>query len=183
MKEDKIKVVCLGDSITWGFPFGPDYSWVKMLNDTHDGEFINQGINGNTTTDMLKRFDRAVLKNDPTHVIIMGGINDVLWRESYDRIIWNLKTMAEKAQEAGINVILGTPTAFDEPEIEIRIARIRTWIKNYSRENNLQVIDFAAAFFDSAGNIKTDLLLADGGHPTRQGYKEIFAQIDSKVFA
>lgn len=182
MKYDKIKVVCLGDSITWGFPFGPEYSWVHMLSNSLDGEFINQGINGNTTTDMLKRLDRAVIQKHPTHVIIMGGINDVLWRESYDRIIWNLKAMAEKAQAAGIKVIMGTPTAFDEPEIEILVGRIRSWIKNFGRENDIPVIDFAAAFFNNAGDMKTDLLLPDGGHPTKQGYKEIFNQIDFKVF-
>ena len=183
MSADKIKVVCLGDSITWGFPFGPEYSWVQMLNDNFAGEFINQGINGSTTEEMLERFDWAVLRNDPSHLIIMGGINDVIWRESYDRITWNLRTMVEKAQEAGIKVILGTPTAVDDPEMEIRVARIRKWIKDYGQNHNLAVIDFAAAFFDSSGKINSDLLLPDGGHPTQQGYKAIFAQIDFKVFA
>jgi len=182
LQADKIKVVCLGDSITWGFPFGPEYSWVRMLNDTGAGEFINQGINGSTTEEMLERFDWAVLRNNPSHLIIMGGINDVIWRESYDRITWNLRTLAEKAQEAGIKVILGTPTAVDDPKMEILIERLRTWMKNYGRENGIEVIDFAAAFFDSSGNVKTELLLADGGHPTRQGYEAIFAQIDLKVF-
>lgn len=182
MSTDKLKVVCLGDSITWGFPYGHESSWVRMLDDAIDGEFINQGINGNTTTDMLNRFDRAVLKHNPTHVIIMGGINDVIWQDSYDRISLNLQTMAEKAQAKGIKVILGTPTAVDEPRWEILVARIRKWMKDYSTNHNIPVIDFAAAFFDSSGKIKTELLLPDGGHPTRQGYEAIFAQIDFKVF-
>jgi len=182
LKADNIKVVCLGDSITWGFPFGPEYSWVQMLNDTIAGKFINQGINGNTTSDMLRRFDRAVIPNNPTHVIIMGGINDVFCQESYDRITLNLKTMAEKARNANIKVIMGTPTAVDDPQIEILLGRIRSWIKDYGRENSIDIIDFAAAFFDRSGNVRSELLLADGGHPTRQGYEAIFAQIDLKVF-
>ncbi|MEA4925817.1 MAG: SGNH/GDSL hydrolase family protein [Syntrophomonadaceae bacterium] len=183
MSTGKIRVVCLGDSITWGFPFGHEASWVTMLDDAVDGDFINQGINGNTTTDMLNRFDRAVVRDKPTHVIIMGGLNDVLWRESYDRIILNLQTMIEKAQAAGIKVVMGTPTALDEPEMEIRVDKIRHWIKDYCRKNNIPVIDFAAAFFDGSGKLKTDLLLPDGGHPTRQGYQAIFDQIDFNVFA
>lgn len=182
MSSDKLKVVCLGDSITWGFPYGHEASWVTMLEDAMDGEFVNQGINGNTTTDMLNRFDRAVLSYNPTHVIIMGGLNDVIWRESYDRIVFNLQTMIEKARAEGIKVIMGTPTAVDEPEMEIRVERIRTWIKDYCQQNNIPVIDFAAAFFDGSGKIKTEYLLPDGGHPTRQGYQALFEQIDFKVF-
>jgi lysophospholipase L1-like esterase len=154
-----------------------------MLSDTIPGQFINQGINGNTTSDMLYRFDRAVIPNNPTHIIIMGGINDVFCQESYDRITLNLKTMAEKAQDAGIKVIMGTPTAVDDPQIERLLERIRSWIKDYGRINNIAIIDFAAAFFDNSGNVKSELLLADGGHPTRQGYEAIFAQIDYSVFA
>jgi acyl-CoA thioesterase I len=182
VQPNNIRVVCLGDSITWGFPFGPEYSWVQMLNDSGAGEFINQGINGSTTEEMLERFDWAVLRNNPSHLIIMGGINDVIWRESFDRITWNLRTMVEKAEEAGIKVILGTPTAVDDPKLEILIERIRTWVKNYAREHGLKIIDFAAAFFDSNGNVKTELLLGDGGHPTQAGYEAIYTQIDSKVF-
>lgn len=182
MQTRDFKVVCLGDSITWGFPFGPEYSWVRMLNDELDGVFINQGINGNTTSDMLKRFDRAVIKHNPSHVIIMGGINDVMWQDSFDRITLNLKTMAEKAKKEGINVILGTPTGVDDPKIEILLTRIRNWIKNYALQNDISVIDFAAAFFDSNGAVRCDLLLADGGHPTKEGYKAIFDQIDLNIF-
>ncbi len=182
MQSEVRKVVCLGDSITWGFPHGPEYSWVKMLDDAIAGEFINQGINGNTTSDMLKRFERSVIKYNPTHVIIMGGVNDVMWQESFDRISLNLKTMADTARENGIKVIFGTPTAIDEPQIEMLVKRIRRWIKEYARDNDIPVIDFAAAFFDNNGDIRLELLLPDGGHPTIEGYQALFAQIDFDIF-
>lgn len=182
MRREDMKVVCLGDSITWGFPYGHYYSWVRMLADVHPGEFINQGINGNTTTEMLYRFDQAVLKYHPSHVIIMGGINDVFCQDSFDRITLNLKRMAEKASVHGIKVILGTPTAVDYPAEEKLLLRIRHWIKDYAREQNHRVIDFAAAFYDETGRVRSDLLLADGGHPTQAGYDEIFKQIDLEVF-
>jgi len=182
MAANNLKVVCLGDSITWGFPHGAEYSWVRMLDDALDGEFVNQGINGNTTSDMVRRFDRSVLKYHPTHIIIMGGINDVFWGESYDRITLNLQTLADKARAAGIKVIMGTPTAVDDPAVERLLARIRDWIKVFGSKNNIPVIDFAAAFFDSSGAVRCDLLLADGGHPTRAGYQAIYEQIDLHIF-
>lgn len=179
----KLKIVCLGDSITYGFPFGPAYSWVDMLSRNIEGEVINRGINGNTTTEMLERFDRHVLKNNPTHVIIMGGINDVLLRESYDRIVWNLRAMIEKARENHIQVILGIPTVVDYPEFERMIERIRVWMKDYARQNNIEIIDFAQAFYESNGCISTELLLADGGHPTEKGYQAMFGVIDLNIFS
>ncbi|MEN6460799.1 MAG: SGNH/GDSL hydrolase family protein [Syntrophomonas sp.] len=180
--RDRKKIVCLGDSITYGFPFGPTFSWVQMLSEVIDAEVINKGINGNTTTDMMERFDRAVLRNEPTHVLIMGGINDVLCRESFDRITWNLRLMAEKATGNDIQVIFGLPTAVDEPEFERLLVRIRQWIIRYAAEHNLPVIDFSSAFHDDNNNVRTELLLADGGHPTIEGYQAMFQVIDLDLF-
>ncbi|NLW92193.1 MAG: GDSL family lipase [Syntrophomonadaceae bacterium] len=180
--KKSLRIVCLGDSITYGFPWGPTVSWVQMLGDALGCEVINKGINGNTTGDMLQRFDRAVLKNDPTHLVIMGGINDVVLGESFDRIVWNLHEMVDKALAAGIKVILGLPTAVDNEYWEKLITRIRQWMKNYAQEIGLSLIDFPAAFYDQYGQLRTDLLLADGAHPDTSGYKEMFKQIDLSLF-
>jgi len=127
--EKNTKIVCIGDSITWGFPFGPEYSWVTMLQNALGVEVINKGINGNTTTDMHRRFAKAVLGFDPTHVIIMGGANDILCAESYDRITANLRLMAENAAESGIKVIFGLPAAIDDVYYEELLIRIRNWMQ------------------------------------------------------
>jgi len=183
MEDHKdLKIVCLGDSITYGFPFGPRASWVTMLRDALKAEVINQGINGNTTSDMLIRFERSVLKYNPSHVIIMGGANDIICAESFDRITWNLREMIEKAKSAGIEVILGVPTPIDVPYWEKRIIRLQQWIMEYAQEHNLKIINFAKAFFDESGKIKSDLLLADGAHPDTKGYEAMFAQIDLSIF-
>ncbi|MGR6836018.1 GDSL-type esterase/lipase family protein [Syntrophomonas erecta] len=181
MNRDK-KIVCLGDSITWGFPYGHQDSWVEMLGQALNQPVINQGVNGNTTGDMLFRFDRVVQKHHPTHMIIMGGINDVLGQESFDRIVLNLKIIVENALNQGITVIMGTPTAVDEPCYERNIMRIREWIHRFADQKGLQVIDFHQAFYNERGEVKTELLLPDGGHPTREGYQAIFRQIDLNLF-
>ena len=66
-----------------------------------------------------------MLAHRPTHVVIMGGANDVVWRESHDRIVWNIRELAEKAMQNGIKPVMGLPTSFDEPEMERRLARVR----------------------------------------------------------
>jgi acyl-CoA thioesterase I len=183
MADKELRVVCLGDSITWGFPHGSEYSWVHMLDKKMDGDFINQGINGNTTTDMLRRFDRSVLCFQPTHVVIMGGLNDIIWGDSFDRISWNLQEMVKIAQKHGIKAILGTPTCVVQPGIERLAERIRSWIKKYGRDNDIPVIDFGKAFLDGSGGICREMLLADGAHPSRAGYQALFEAIDRNIFA
>jgi lysophospholipase L1-like esterase len=174
--------MCLGDSITYGWPWGPEVSWTSMLEKVIDAEVFNRGIPGNTTSQMLDRFDKAVLKTNPTHLIIMGGINDIVWQESFDRIVWNLRTMAEKAVQQNIKVIFGIPTAIDDEYIEKLTQRIRNWIKEYSIQQGIPVIDFDQAFYDQNGNLITDYLSADGAHPTKEGYKAMFARIDRAIF-
>ncbi len=179
----ELLIVCLGDSITYGFPWGPQASWVTMLGSYVDGEVINQGINGNTTSNMLNRFERAVLKYKPSHVIIMGGTNDIICGESFDRISLNIREMVEKAEDAGVKVILGIPTAVDEPYWEKLLLRLRNWIRDFARREKLPIIDFSRPFYDDAGRVRSELLLADGGHPSKAGYRAMFEQIDPAVFA
>lgn len=180
MKESRI--VCLGDSITYGWPWGPEVSWTTMLEKVIDGEVINRGIPGNTTSQMMERFDKAVLKANPTHLIIMGGINDIVWQESFDRIVWNLRAMAEKAAEHDIKVIFGMPTAVDDEYIEKLTQRIRNWIKEYADQQGIPIIDFHKAFYGQNGQILSEYLNADGAHPTKEGYKAMFARIDTSIF-
>lgn len=176
------KIVCLGDSTTYGFPYGPEYSWTSMLAEQINCQVVNKGINGNTTEDMLMRFKRDVVDLKPDCVIITGGINDVVQGESLAAITFNIEKMVNIALEHGIKVVLGLPTPVDYPAWENVLKNLRNWIKQFATMNNLPVIDFCKAFYDEADGLKKHLLLPDGGHPTREGYKEMFKQIDLKLF-
>ncbi len=182
LRMEGLRIVCLGDSITYGWPWGPEISWTTLLARAIDAEVINQGIPGNTTSQMMERFDRAVLAHHPTHVIIMGGINDIVWQESFDRIVWNLRSMAEKAAEHDIKVVFGMPTAVDDDYIEKLTQRIRNWINTHADQHGIPVIHFHQAFYNQEGKILNQLLAADGAHPTREGYQAMFAQIDTSIF-
>ncbi|MGE5371202.1 MAG: SGNH/GDSL hydrolase family protein [Solirubrobacterales bacterium] len=174
-------VVCMGDSITHGFPYGEHVSWTRHLAERTGFQIINRGIDGNTTTDMCDRFQRHVLAQHPDYVIIMGGANDIVWRESHDRIVWNLREMIEAAQSQGIKVILGLPTPIDDLEMERRLDRVRGWIRDYAREHGLKIIDFYAALIDEQGLINEEMIL-DGAHPTETGYRRMFEAIPLDIF-
>ena len=175
------KIVCIGDSITYGFPYGEGASWTRMLAEATGFLVINQGINGNTTGEMLDRFPRDVLTYNPDYVIIMGGANDIAWRESVDRITWNINEMVKLAAGQGIKVIFGLPTPFIYQEFADRLARVRDWMIKHATENNLQTIDFHSAFFNEEGILLEELLL-DGAHPTREGYRRMFEVIPLSIF-
>lgn len=175
------KIVAIGDSITYGYPFGPSVSWTKYLADATGLDVVNKGINGNTTGDMLERFSRHVLAHDPDYVIIMGGSNDIVWQESYDRIVWNLKDMIDQALENGIKVVLGLLVPIDYPEYEARLARVREWTRSFAEEKNLPLIDFYSAFIDENGKIMSQYLL-DEAHPTEEGYRRMFEIIPLEIF-
>lgn len=176
------KIVCIGDSITYGFPYGSNASWTRYLGEATGHQIINRGINGNTTSEMIDRFDRHVIRENPDWVTVMGGTNDVVWRESIDRITWNLREMIEKAEAAGIKVVLGLLVPVEEPEMEARVTRIRSWTVQYAREHQLPVIDFYSVFIDDHGFIRSDLLL-DGAHPTEEGYRRMFDAIPLDIFS
>ena len=175
------KIVCIGDSITYGFPYGEEASWTRLLAEATGHLIINKGINGNTTGDMLTRFSRDVLAHDPDYVIIMGGANDVVWRESVDRITWHLNEMYKLAAQKGIKVVFGLPTPIDYDESERRLQRVRDWMIKFAAANNLATIDFHRAFFDAEGILQEELLL-DGARRTREGYRRMFEVIPLEIF-
>ncbi len=178
----ELKIVCLGDSITWGYPLGHKNSWVYMLQQSINAEIVNAGISGDTTSQMLRRFNRDVLSEKPDYVVIMGGANDIVCAESHDRIKWNFKQMLDLAFENNIKVIIGLPTPLVETYYEIGLSKIRDWLIETCAEFKLPYINFAAAFYDSSGILRQDLILPDGGHPESEGYRQMFYQIDLSIF-
>ena len=75
---DAIKLLCIGDSLTYGYETEPLKRWTSLLEQNLGVEVFNYGINGDTTTGMLSRFMDAHKSVKPTHTLIFGGTND-LW--------------------------------------------------------------------------------------------------------
>lgn len=173
------RVVFMGDSITdiWSNPkFGGFFPGKP---------YINRGISGQTTPQMLVRFRPDVIAQHPKVVVILAGTNDLSGNtgpEPISEIEDNLASMADLARTHGIHVVLasitpvsdygtqreGRPamTAGRPPE---KILEIDAWIKKYALENGYTYLDYFSATVDDKGFLKKELS-EDGLHPNAKGY-------------
>lgn len=165
------RLVALGDSITYGYPFDPKCSWTEILSNSLPFEVINSGISGDTFADMLRRIENDVIAYKPTHAIVMGGTNDVFVGLSYPSIQQSFLQIAQKLRENSIQMIIGLPLPVEEEPLEQRLQRIRGWLKDFANTNNYHILNFYQDFVDPASNTLKETLLLDGCHPTIQGYK------------
>lgn len=165
------RVVFFGDSITEG--------WGRI-----DGEFfaakpyVNRGIGGQTTSQLLVRFRQDVIGLKPAAVVILGGTNDIAENggiTTLEAIEENLQSMAELAHVNGIRVVLASvlPT-LDYPwrpglKPRDKITALNRWMENYCRLNNLVYVDYYSAMVDANGALRPELS-KDGVHPNSAGY-------------
>jgi lysophospholipase L1-like esterase len=172
------RVVFMGDSITdsWQQPqFGDFFA---------NPHYIDRGISGQTTPQMLVRFRPDVIALDPQAVVILAGTNDIAGNTgpmTDEEIEDNLASMSELAHVHGIKVVLAsiTPTsayhtgATGTPQTTARpMARIRAlneWIQKYAVEHGDVYLDYFSAMVDSTGVMKEELT-RDDLHPTAAGY-------------
>ncbi|MDR3602625.1 MAG: GDSL-type esterase/lipase family protein [Desulfosporosinus sp.] len=167
-----MKMVAIGDSITEGYPFSPDDSWVSYVTKELKLEIVNRGICGDLTQGMRARFKRDVFSENPTHVIILGGANDASSGFSLGKVSDNFKAMVEMSRYQGIIPILGLPIPFLLPTEEKLMAQYRNWLKDYiNKEANILSIDFWIPFFTAIQVNEAAKLYADEVHPSIAGYK------------
>jgi lysophospholipase L1-like esterase len=166
------RVVFLGDSITQGWK-------IEGSEGTFPGKpYINRGIGGQTSPQMLVRFRQDVIDLQPKVVVILAGTNDIAGntgpmtlKQSED----NLASMSELAAANGIRVVLCSVTpAFDfpwEPGMEPapKIAALNAWIKDYAARKGFVYVDYYSALKDARGGLPPSLS-RDGVHPLPAGY-------------
>jgi len=177
------RVVFLGDSITdyWKLP---DYFPGKP--------YINRGIDGQTTPEMLVRFRQDVIALHPKVLVVLAGTNDiagVTGRASNEDIKANYASMAELARAHAIRVVFASVlpvhnyTHDAEESFALRprdrILALNKWLKNYCAKNGFVYLDYFSALVDERGMLKRTLA-DDGLHPTDAGYK-IMAPLAEKA--
>jgi lysophospholipase L1-like esterase len=166
------RVVFMGDSITdaWGRRYGKFFQGKP---------YINRGISGQTTPQMLIRFRPDVLAHKPKVVVFLAGTNDIAGNTgpmTLEQIQGNLQSMAELAKANGIKVVLGSvlPVCdYIRSQTERRpmdkIKALNAWMQEYAKKTGAVYLDYYSAMLDDAGFLKKELTY-DGLHPNDAGY-------------
>jgi lysophospholipase L1-like esterase len=168
------RVVFMGDSITDGWPIA-EYFPGKP--------YVNRGIGGQTTPQMLIRFRPDVIDLKPKVVVILAGTNDIAGNTgpmTVEQIEANYASMAELARAHDIRVVLSSVipvnnyTQRAEPFFLTRSAEkilaLNDWLKAYCATNGYLYLDYFSAMVDEKGMLKRELA-EDGLHPNQAGYK------------
>ncbi len=165
------RVVFMGNSIT--------DSWIKFHPEYfEDHSYIDRGISGQTTPQMLLRFRADVIDLKPVVVIILAGTNDIAGNTgpmTLEMIRDNIISMAELARVNGIKVILASVL----PAIEYpwkqgmdpanKIPALNKLLQKYALQEGIIYLDYYTAMVNKQSGLKTDLTY-DGVHPNRAGY-------------
>jgi lysophospholipase L1-like esterase len=166
------RVVFMGDSIT--------DAWGQSLGTFFPGKpYINRGISGQTTPQMLIRFRPDVIALKPKVVVILAGTNDIAGNTgpaTIEEIEGNLESMAQLAMANNIKVVMSSvmpvcdyikpQTGRRPPE---KIITLNAWIKEYCTRNQLVYLDYYSAMLDERNMLKKELTY-DGLHPNATGY-------------
>jgi len=167
------RVVFLGDSITDGW----------RLEESFPGKpYVNRGISGQTTPQMLVRFRQDVIALKPKVVVILAGTNDIAGNTGpieLSDIEGNYQSLAELAKLDGIRVVYSSilPVHNYTPESQEffaqrspdKILKLNSWLKAYCAAQGLVYLDYFSALVDDQGRLKKELA-ADGLHPNKTGY-------------
>lgn len=180
------RVVFMGDSITdwWGrgrdrgefFPGKP---------------YLNRGIAGQTTGQMLLRFRADVVALKPRVVVILAGTNDIAGNDgpATDAMIEdNIASLCEVASANGIRVVLASllpVNALSEPRSTewrppVRILALNDWLLRYPRSHGYPYVDYHAAMVDANGLLKAELS-NDGLHPNARGYAVMAPLVEAAI--
>jgi lysophospholipase L1-like esterase len=140
--------------------------------------YINRGISGQTTPQMLLRFRQDVIDLKPKVVVFLGGTNDIAGNtgpETIDQIYGNIKSMCELAKENHIKVILiSVLPVYDYPwkpgmEPALKIIALNKKLKTYADLNKVLYVDLHTKMADNRNGLPLNLS-KDGVHPTKEGY-------------
>jgi lysophospholipase L1-like esterase len=180
------RVVFFGDSITDAWPL-PEYFPGKP--------YVNRGIGGQTTSQMLVRFRQDVIALQPKAVVILAGTNDIAGNTGPIRdedIEANYASLAELAKANGIAVVFSsvlpvhnyTPRSQDffaqrPPE---RIVELNRFLKAYCAAHGCVYLDYFSAMVDNHGLLRKELA-DDGLHPNHAGYALMAPMVEASIAA
>ncbi|MBM1106887.1 SGNH/GDSL hydrolase family protein [Aurantibacter crassamenti] len=176
------RVVFMGNSITIG--------WINSRPEFFkDKPFINRGISGQTTPQMLLRFRQDVIDLKPKVVVILAGTNDIAGNTgpmTLEQILDNIKTMCEAAEANNIKVVLSSVLpAFDYPwrpglKPNEKIPALNKMIAAYAKESGHVYLDYFSAMADERNGLPKKYA-NDEVHPTPEGYSVMEPMVEKAI--
>lgn len=177
------RAVFIGDSIT--------ESWTPLFGDLFPGKsYVGRGVSGQTTAQILTRFQRDVVALRPRVVVILAGTNDIAENGgpvTLEMIEDNIASMTDIARAHHVRVVLSSVLpVLDYPwrkglQPAPKIRALNAWLKSYASHNGAVYLDYYSAVVDSAGGFRADLT-RDGVHPNLAGY-QVMAPLAEKAIA
>lgn len=170
----KPRVVFMGDSITDGWRLNEYFP---------DRDFVNRGISGQITSQMLARFIADVAELRPAAMVFLGGTNDIARGVDMETVKRNVTAICDLADQHKIKVLLATllpvsdyhmgkDPAFERSRLRPP-ATIRTfneWLQGFARQRKYVVVDYYTPLLDARAQLAEDLA-DDGLHPNAKGYR------------
>ena len=184
-QENEKRVVFMGDSIT--------EEWSRLYpNYFKKRSYINRGIGGQTTPQMLIRFKQDVVDLMPTVVVILAGTNDIAGNtgpSNVKMITDNIFSMATIATANDIQVVLSSvlpvfryewsPEIVDPPST---IDAVNECLKEYAESNGLYYLDYFSEMVDNRKGLKKEFT-PDGVHPNEKGYELMSGIAEKKLMS
>jgi len=180
--KNENRVVFMGNSITEG--------WQRYFPTMFAGKpYINRGIGGQTTPQMLVRFHPDVVALKPKVVVILAGTNDIAGNtgpSTLEMIEDNLASMAEIASANRIKVVVSSVLpVYDYPwkpglEPAPKIIALNKWMKDYAAKHRAIYLDYHSAMADERGGMRSELA-SDGVHPTEAGYRVMAPLVEKAI--
>ena len=166
------RVVYMGDSIT-------DF-WINIDSAFFAGKpYLDRGISGHTTGQMLVRFREDVINLKPSVVVILAGINDIAENNGPSKledVFGNLVSMVELARANHIKVVLSSVMpAFAFPWRQAinpvpKVKELNEMLKAFADKNHVVYLDYFTAMADDRRGLPINLS-KDGVHPNLEGYR------------
>ncbi|SNR48392.1 Lysophospholipase L1 [Maribacter sedimenticola] len=182
ISNNENRIVFMGNSITIG--------WLNSRPEFFKGKpYVNRGISGQTTPQMLIRFRQDVIDLNPKAVVLLAGTNDIAGNtgpSTIAMIMDNIKGMAEIATANDIKVILtSTLPAYDYPwkpglEPAEKIIALNKLIKEYCDDKGHIYVDYFSAMADEKNGLPKKYA-EDGVHPTVEGYKIMEPLVEAAI--
>lgn len=179
-----MSIVCIGDSLTFGYGVKETENWVSVLSAKIKENLINKGIPGNTTTEMKERFIEDAVDNKPSKVLIMGGTNDVFLNGTINDILNNINEMAQMCEINNIVPIILTPLSvkdnieiktwfedMDYKKVNRSLVELRHLLIEYAKEKNITCIDLGTILLEEERIMEQ--FLEDGIHVSKEIHSKI----------